>query len=43
MAKVVGGKGGGRKDMAQAGGSDPSKLGAALVLAKKSAQEKLGA
>jgi hypothetical protein len=28
--------------MAQAGGSDPSKLAAALALAKKSAQEKLG-
>ncbi len=42
MAKVVGGKGGGRKDMAQAGGSDPSKLGAALALAKKTALEKLG-
>jgi alanyl-tRNA synthetase len=41
-AKVVGGKGGGRKDMAQAGGSDTAKLGAALALAKKSAQEKLG-
>ncbi len=43
MAKVVGGKGGGRKDMAQAGGNDPSKLGEALALAKKTAQEKLGA
>ena len=43
MAKVVGGKGGGRKDMAQAGGTDTAKLGAALTLAKKSAQEKLGA
>jgi alanyl-tRNA synthetase len=43
MAKVVGGKGGGRKDMAQAGGSDPSKLGAALALGRKTAQEKLGA
>jgi alanyl-tRNA synthetase len=41
MAKVVGGKGGGRKDMAQAGGNDPSKLGEALALAKKTAQEKL--
>jgi hypothetical protein len=29
--------------MAQAGGSDPSKLGEALQLAKKLAAEKLGA
>jgi alanyl-tRNA synthetase len=43
VAKVVGGKGGGRPDMAQAGGSDPSKLGEALQLAKKLAAEKLGA
>jgi alanyl-tRNA synthetase len=41
VAKVVGGKGGGRKDMAQAGGSDPSKLGEALDLARKVAGEKL--
>jgi alanyl-tRNA synthetase len=40
-AKVVGGKGGGRKEMAQAGGSDPSKLAEALALAKKIASEKL--
>jgi alanyl-tRNA synthetase len=43
VAKVVGGKGGGRPDMAQAGGSDPAKLGEALQLAKKLAAEKLGA
>jgi alanyl-tRNA synthetase len=43
VAKVVGGKGGGRKDMAQAGGSDPSKLGEALDLARKLAGEKLKA
>jgi alanyl-tRNA synthetase len=42
VAKVVGGRGGGRKDMAQAGGSDPSKLGEALALARKLAAEKLG-
>jgi alanyl-tRNA synthetase len=42
MAKVVGGKGGGRKDMAQAGGNDPSKLGEALALAKKTVMERLG-
>jgi alanyl-tRNA synthetase len=29
-AEVVGGKGGGRPDMAQAGGNDPSKVDAAL-------------
>ena len=40
-AKVVGGKGGGRKDMAQAGGNDPAKLADALALAKKLACEKL--
>jgi alanyl-tRNA synthetase len=38
---VVGGKGGGRKDMAQAGGNDPTKLGEALTLGKKLALEKL--
>ena len=43
LAKVVGGKGGGRKDMAQAGGTDPSKLPEALALAKKLAADKLGA
>jgi alanyl-tRNA synthetase len=43
VAKIVGGKGGGRKDMAQAGGSDPSKLPEALDLARKVAGEKLGA
>src|SRR5205085_1092370 len=36
------GRGGGRKDMAQAGGSDPSKLSEALQLARKLAGEKLG-
>jgi alanyl-tRNA synthetase len=43
VAKVVGGKGGGRKDMAQAGGSDPSRLGEALDLAREVAGEKLKA
>ena len=33
-AKIVGGKGGGRKDMAQAGGNDPSKLAEALAFAR---------
>jgi alanyl-tRNA synthetase len=31
VAQQVGGKGGGRADMAQAGGTDPSKLAAALA------------
>ena len=43
VAKAVGGKGGGRKDMAQAGGSDPAKLPEALQLARKLVAEKLGA
>jgi alanyl-tRNA synthetase len=40
-AKVVGGKGGGRPGMAQAGGKDPSKLTEALQLARKLAAEQL--
>ncbi|HZT82832.1 MAG TPA: alanine--tRNA ligase [Gemmataceae bacterium] len=40
-AKVVGGKGGGRPNMAQAGGKEPAKLGEALQLAKKLAGEQL--
>jgi alanyl-tRNA synthetase len=32
IAEAVGGKGGGRPDMAQAGGSDPANLEAALAL-----------
>jgi alanyl-tRNA synthetase len=43
VAKVVGGRGGGRKDMAQAGGNDPSKLPEALQLAGKLVRDKLGA
>jgi alanyl-tRNA synthetase len=42
VAKVVGGRGGGRKDMAQAGGTDPSKLSDAFQLARKLVREKLG-
>lgn len=30
IAAEVGGRGGGKPDLAQAGGSDPSKIGAAL-------------
>jgi alanyl-tRNA synthetase len=41
-AKAVGGKGGGRPEMAQGGGTDPSKLPDALALAKKLAADKLG-
>ncbi len=41
VAKIVGGKGGGRKDMAQAGGTDPSKLPEALDLARRVVTEKL--
>jgi alanyl-tRNA synthetase len=42
VAKVVGGRGGGRKDMAQAGGTDPAKLPEALQLARKLVRDKLG-
>jgi alanyl-tRNA synthetase len=42
-AQVVGGKGGGRKDMAQAGGKDPAKLPEALQVARKLAAEQIGA
>ena len=41
IAKVCGGKGGGRPDMAQAGGSDPAKLSEALALGAKLIGEKL--
>ncbi len=41
VAKVTGGGGGGRPDMAQAGGKDPSKIDEALALAKKLIIEKL--
>ncbi len=41
-AAVVGGSGGGRADMAQAGGKDPEKLPAALEAAGTSAQKILG-
>src|SRR5207302_2554104 len=42
VAKVVGGSGGGKATMAQAGGKDPSKLAEALDEARKLAQELLG-
>ena len=41
-AKVVGGGGGGRPDMAQAGGKDPSKLPEALEQARTEIREQLG-
>jgi alanyl-tRNA synthetase len=40
-AKVAGGGGGGRPDMAQAGGKDPAKLGEALEVAREFAAAKL--
>ena len=42
VAPVVGGGGGGKPDMAQAGGKDPSKIGDALEAAKKFMDEKSG-
>ncbi len=41
VAKVVGGAGGGKPTMAQAGGKEPAKLGEALALARKVASEQL--
>jgi alanyl-tRNA synthetase len=41
-AKVAGGGGGGRPQMAQAGGKDPSKLPDALETARRFAKEKVG-
>jgi alanyl-tRNA synthetase len=41
IAKEVGGSGGGRPDMAQAGGTKPERLGDALKLAGKLVQERL--
>ena len=42
-AHLVGGKGGGRKDLAQAGGKEPDKLGEALTAAKEAMQRPLAA
>jgi alanyl-tRNA synthetase len=43
VAKAVGGGGGGRPDLAQAGGKEPAKLPEALVVAGKTIDELLGA
>jgi alanyl-tRNA synthetase len=43
VAKAVGGGGGGRPDLAQAGGKEPAKLPEALVVAGKTIDEMLGA
>ncbi len=43
IAPLIGGRGGGRPDMAQAGGSDPSGIDAALAKAVELLQEQLGA
>ena len=42
MAPIVGGRGGGRPDLAQAGGKDPEKIEAALEAGLARAKEKLG-
>ncbi len=42
VAPIVGGGGGGRPDMAQAGGKDPEKLGEALEKAVEAVRAKLG-
>ena len=41
VAQQVGGRGGGRPDMAQAGGTDPSKLGSALQTVKAWVEQRL--
>jgi alanyl-tRNA synthetase len=43
VAQQVGGRGGGRPDMAQAGGSNPAALDAALASVEPWVREKLGA
>jgi len=42
VAPIVGGNGGGRPDLAQAGGKDPSKLDAALARARELFAKMLG-
>jgi alanyl-tRNA synthetase len=42
VARLVGGRGGGRPDFAQAGGNDPSKLDEALRAVPRLVAEKLG-
>jgi len=42
VAPLVGGGGGGRDDMAQAGGRDPAKLGEALAAAREALERELG-
>jgi len=42
IAPIVGGGGGGRADMAQAGGKDPSKLNEALAAARAAIERELG-
>jgi alanyl-tRNA synthetase len=42
ISKLVGGRGGGRPDFAQAGGTDPSKLVEALAQVQKLVAAKLG-
>jgi alanyl-tRNA synthetase len=42
VAKKVGGSGGGRPDMAEAGGKDPSQLDAALAAAPAVVESLLG-
>ena len=42
VAQIVGGGGGGRPNMAQAGGKDASKIGEAIAKAKEVAAEQLG-
>lgn len=41
VAKMTGGSGGGRRDMAQAGGKDPSKINSALQIVPKLIKEQL--
>ncbi|HTY98932.1 MAG TPA: DHHA1 domain-containing protein, partial [Rhodocyclaceae bacterium] len=41
VAQQVGGKGGGRPDMAQAGGTDPSQLPAALASVRPWVEQRL--